>query len=90
MPLFLYNTEQQKLPVHKPDVSDLSQKTLTGLAGVLAPCSDENQQDAIRSCPPAPTWKLLLRHSALAVDLHRWYGSFIIFTQMCFFLIYGV
>lgn len=86
MPLFLCNTEQQKQPVHKPDVSDLSQKTLTALAGVLAPCSDENQQDVIRSCSRALTWKLLLRHSALAVDLHRQYGSFITFTQMCFFL----
>lgn len=62
MLLFLCNTEQHKLPVHKPDVSDLSQKTLTALAGVLALCSDENQQDVIRSCSSALTWKLLLRH----------------------------
>lgn len=60
MPLFLCNTEQQKLPVHKPDVSDLSQKTLTGLAGVLALGSDENQQDANQELPSCPNLEIVV------------------------------
>lgn len=39
----------RRSPCTERHISDLRQKALVGLAEVLAPLSDENQQDAIRS-----------------------------------------